>query len=129
MKQLIFVITFCPLLFLAQPRAGVWRGVLKINAEEKMEIPFNFEVSSFNTIKQIVVHNAQEQILVDEITFTKDSLNFKMPVFDTEFKTQMIGDSILSGLWINHNRTENNRMVLRRILEIMIDLVFQRWIQ
>ena len=51
MKQLIFVITFCPLLFLAQPRAGVWRGVLKINAEEKMEIPFNFEVSSFNTIK------------------------------------------------------------------------------
>ena len=111
MKQLIFVITFCPLFFLAQPRAGVWRGVLKINAEENMEIPFNFEVSSFNTIKQIVVHNAQEQILVDEITITKDSLNFKMPVFDTEFKTQMIGDSVLSGLWINHNRTENNRMV------------------
>jgi thiol-disulfide isomerase/thioredoxin len=110
MKHLILVITFCPLFFLAQPRAGVWRGVLKINAEEKMEIPFNFEVSSFNTIKQIVVHNAQEQILVDEITFTKDSLNFKMPVFDTEFKTKLIGDSILNGVWINHIRSENNKM-------------------
>ena len=111
MKQLILAIILFPLFFFAQPRAGVWRGVLKINSEEKMEIPFNFEVSSSKSIKQIVVHNAQEQILVDEVTILNDSLNFKMPVFDTEFRTVMIGDSILKGVWINHNRIENNTMV------------------
>ena len=44
-------------------------------------------------------------------TYVYSSEEIERNVFDTEFKTQMIGDSILSGLWINHNRTENNRMV------------------
>jgi hypothetical protein len=31
-----------------------------------------------------------------------------MPIFDTEFRTKLIGDSILTGLWINHTKKENN---------------------
>jgi thiol-disulfide isomerase/thioredoxin len=57
---------------------------------------------------QLIIHNAQERIVVDEITFNKDSFNFKMPVFDTEFRTQLVGDTLLTGLWINHTKKENN---------------------
>ena len=46
--------------------------------------------------------------MVDEIYRIKDSLFFKMPLFDSQFKTKVIGDSILSGVWINYNRNDKN---------------------
>jgi thiol-disulfide isomerase/thioredoxin len=54
-----------------------------------------------------VIHNAQERISIDEVSLIKDSLIFKMPIFDTEFRTQLTGDSIIKGLWINHTKKEN----------------------
>ena len=92
----------------AQIKNGMWRGVLLLNLENNIELPFNFSVKSSKGKKQLIIQNAQERIVIDNILLKNDSLNFKMPVFDSEFRTRMINDSMLEGVWINHSRTENN---------------------
>jgi thiol-disulfide isomerase/thioredoxin len=101
---LSFSFLFCK----AQLKEGIWRGVLNLNPEKQLELPFNFEIKTSQGKKILVIHNAQERIVVNETTLKKDSFNFKMPVFDTEFRTRIIGDSVLTGFWINHTKKENN---------------------
>ena len=108
MKILVCFFVFITSVCTAQIRLGIWRGVLLLNVNEKIELPFNFEVKNVNGNKEIIIINGLEKIVVDEVTLNKDSFNFKMPVFDSEFKTKLIGDTALIGLWINHSRTENN---------------------
>lgn len=95
---------------IAQPNQGMWRGVLHLSKGDAVNLPFNFEIKSYNSSFNLVVLNGKERILVDEVIFHTDSLNFKMPVFDTEFKTKLIGDTLLSGVWINHSKTDNNQI-------------------
>ena len=106
--KLSLLLVFFSIIGVAQPKLGMWRGILLLNAEKNIELPFNFEIKKVNAKLILVICNAQERITVDEVVFTKDSLNFKMPIFDTEFKTELIGDTILKGVWINHTKKENN---------------------
>ncbi|MES2679241.1 MAG: TlpA disulfide reductase family protein [Bacteroidota bacterium] len=86
--------------------------MLVINADEKLEVPFNFEIKYKGKKPQIIIKNADERIFVDEITIRGDSVNFKMPVFDTEFRTALKGNQ-LEGVWINHYKTSDNIMKFR----------------
>jgi len=86
-------------------KQGTYRGVLIAN--NAIEIPFNFDVNYKKKKPHIIIRNADEKIVVDEITIKGDSVNFKMPVFNTEFRTKLIGDT-LQGVWINHYKTSNN---------------------
>lgn len=111
MKFLALFFIFISSIFIAQTniKTGIWRGTLLLNSEKEIELPFNFEIQyNKKNHPYLVIHNAQERITVEECSLTKDSFNFKMPIFDTEFKTQIVGDSILKGLWINHTKKENN---------------------
>ncbi|MES2512503.1 MAG: TlpA disulfide reductase family protein [Bacteroidota bacterium] len=111
MKFLVLIFVFLSSLCFSQLKikTGIWRGILLLNAENKTELPFNFEIKyTKKNLLQLIIHNAQEQIVVDEYMYSKDSLNFKMPVFDTEFKAKLTGDSVLTGVWINHTKKENN---------------------
>lgn len=82
-----------------------WVGKLKLN--DTTLLCFDFEWKYVKGISQIVIHNADERITVDEIRDTRDSLNFTMPVFDSEFRCKKSADS-LTGRWINHARKTNN---------------------
>lgn len=108
LKLLLFIGVIISYACQAQVKTGIWRGILQLNNEKNLELPFNFEIQRTKTGTTLIIHNAQERIKIDEVVSTKDSLNFKMPVFDTEFKTQIIGDSILIGVWINYTKKENN---------------------
>ena len=88
-------------------KTGIWRGTLLLNPEKQLELPFNFEIKNNKGKITLVIHNAQERISIEEVSLIKDSLIFKMPIFDTEFRTQLTGDSIIKGLWINHTKKEN----------------------
>lgn len=101
---LLFTASFCS----AQLQSGVWRGVLFLNPNEHTELPFNFEIKNVKGKYQLIIHNAQERIVVNETTIKKDSLNFKMPIFDTEFRTKITSGNTLTGVWINHTKKENN---------------------
>lgn len=107
--SIIFVFVL-QLSFAQNFKKGIWRGVLTLS-ETKNEIilPFNFTVNYVNNTPIIEIINADEKIKVDEISLNGDSVNFKMPVFDTEFKTVLRNDT-LSGWWINNSRKEKNKV-------------------
>lgn len=89
----------------AQLLPGMWRGVLQLN--DSTELPFNFEVSAPGRPPEIVIRNADERIIVREIRATADSIYWRMPVFDTEFRCKRTNPKQLEGVWINHYRKSN----------------------
>ena len=117
MIRILLVFIFFSFICSAQTKikTGIWRGSLLLNPEKQLELPFNFEIKNNKGKLSLVIHNAQERITVEEVSLSKDSLNFKMPIFDTEFRTQLTGDSIIKGLWINHTKKENNTIAFTAI--------------
>lgn len=82
----------------AQPiKQGSWRGELKISETEIL--PFNFEITAKRGMK---IFNADEVILVDDMTYRNDSVFIKMPVFEGYFALTM-NDSIMQGQFIKES--------------------------
>lgn len=90
-------------------KPGTYRGVLVLDSINNIELPFNFEVNYQGKKPQLIIRNAEEKILVNEIKIKGDSVFIKMPIFDTEFRVKRVGDNI-EGVWINHYRKENNKI-------------------
>lgn len=85
---------------------GIWRGVLQLN--DSTQLPFNFELKSNSDYPFVIeIINGQEKIEVTDISVKGDSIVFKMPVFDSEFRCKNFTDS-LKGVWINHARKNKN---------------------
>lgn len=89
-------------------KTGVWRGVLTLVDSIELILPFNFDLARQNDSTTITIHNAEEKIFVNEISFGNDSIFIRMPVFDSEFRCKISGDTSFSGVWINHSRKERN---------------------
>ncbi len=83
----------------AQPvlKPGMYKSVLY--REDKKEVVFNLEVKQVNNQFQFNIINAEEKILLKDVEIKNDSVNFKMPVFESEFKTQIQADGSLKGTW------------------------------
>lgn len=112
MKKLALIFVFYSVFGFGQNKlkSGTWRGVLTLG-EKKSELvlPFNFNVKYFHEFLSIDIINAEEKIAVTEIMVSGDSINFKMPVFDSEFRTALKNDT-LRGLWINNSKKEKNKI-------------------
>lgn len=79
---------------------GKWRGVLF--TQDSVELGFNFIVkNSPQTGIFLEVLNADEKISVTEIIQKGDSLFFKMPYFDNDFKVAIEGNT-MRGQWIKN---------------------------
>ena len=89
-------------------KQGTWRGVLTLVDSIDLTLPFNFDLNQKNNSTQIIIHNAEENISVTEISFNKDSVFIRMPVFDSEFRCKILGDTMLVGKWYNHSRKDKN---------------------
>ena len=86
---------------------GLWRGVLTLDAKKQLEVPFIFNVFYADGQPTLTIFNGDEKIVVDESEMKDDSLFFKMPVFDTEFRCKVF-PGLIQGIWINHSKKENN---------------------
>ncbi len=80
---------------------GHWLGQLQVN--ENLKLPFNFEVTSDRSLK---ITNADEVILVDDITYKNDSIFIKMPVFDGYFAVKFT-DEGMAGRFIDNTMNKN----------------------
>lgn len=76
-------------------KVGLWRTVLEIQDEK--ELPFIFELQSDTSL---VIHNADERILVSEISINGDSITIQTPVFEGIFKGKMISSEMIKGDFI-----------------------------
>lgn len=95
----LFVILLLPFAAQARLATGTWRGVLELN--DTARLPFNFEVAYMDSLPQLTIINASERIVVKEVRETADSIYWKMPVFDSEFRCAKNGDKKITGVWGN----------------------------
>ncbi|MBP6311138.1 MAG: TlpA family protein disulfide reductase [Flavobacteriales bacterium] len=65
-------------------------------------LPFLFDLDRHGDSWNVVIHNADESILVNEVEFEQDSFVWKLPYFDTEFVGTIVNDSTLVGNWHNY---------------------------
>jgi thiol-disulfide isomerase/thioredoxin len=89
-------------MLLLQILTGIWRAVLLL---PDAELPFNFELNKIKDRYEMVIHNADERIVADEITVRGDSLYIKLPVYESQFRLLVKGNT-MSGDWINYSRKE-----------------------
>lgn len=77
----------------AELKTGIWRGVLEIQGEQ---LPFNFEVKTDTKGGiNLVLQNADERLLLDEVSFVGDSLNIVLHVFDAYLRAVIKDDSLI----------------------------------
>ena len=96
-----FVISFLNFQVNAQLPSGLWQGRLQLN--DTIELPVSFSYEGNN----IIILNGEEKIVVDEITFVKDSIFFRMPVFDSEFRCRFSKEN-MTGFFYNYARKNKN---------------------
>lgn len=79
--------------------SGMWRASVEIQGRE---LPFNFEVKKegSNDIN-IYLINAEERLLLDEVTIKGDSVDIGLHIFDANIKARIKGDT-LEGLFIKN---------------------------
>ena len=78
-------------------KLGVWRAELQLTQDKVL--PFVFEVTSAQSLK---IFNAEEVILVNDITYSNDTIVFKTPVFEG-YVEAIINDGYLSGNFIKES--------------------------
>jgi thiol-disulfide isomerase/thioredoxin len=105
-KNLIWLTATCLLLFAVQLsaqtkilRAGQWHGDLQMN--DTTSLPFTFAIAHGDGGSFLTVINSEEKILVEDFAFTKDSVWWTMPVFNTKFRCKRDSDTTFSGEWSN----------------------------
>jgi thiol-disulfide isomerase/thioredoxin len=77
------------------PREGIWRGVLHL---QDQELPFNFQLLHREGGIEIELMNRGERILLDGITFSGDSIDIPMHIFDTSIKARYSAQT-MEGAW------------------------------
>lgn len=82
-------------------KPGIWRGVLEIQGEQ---LPFNFEVKAdASGGNDVVIYNAEERLVLDEVNFQGDSVNMVLHVFDAYLRGVIKGDSLIGLFNLNYN--------------------------
>jgi thiol-disulfide isomerase/thioredoxin len=101
MLKHLFILLLFPVCVYSQIQKGLWQGEFKLNDSISLPVKFDVKGSSIEFI------NDRERIKVTEISYAGDSVFIRMPVFDSEIRCIMKGDSLF-GNFLNHARTKDN---------------------
>lgn len=85
-------------------KTGTWRGIIHL---QDQELPFTFRVSNDSGAYKAYIQNAGEEILLDEITITGDSVEMKLHIFDASLKARIEGDK-LNGTFVKYYAPQGN---------------------
>lgn len=85
-------------------KAGIWRGVLHMQGQE---LPFTFRVTNDSGKYRAYLQNAGEEIVLDEISITGDTVEMMLHIFDASLKAKLDGDK-LSGTFVKYYAPQAN---------------------
>jgi thiol-disulfide isomerase/thioredoxin len=86
-------------------RTGIWRATVEIQGQQ---LPFNFEV--INDEKggyDMYIINADEKLLLDEVSVLKDSVDIGLHIFDANIKASIQGDTLKGEFIKNYEKDYN----------------------
>lgn len=82
-------------------KTGPWRGTLEIQGQE---LPFNFRIAEdFSKGYDAHLKNAGEELLLDEVTISGDSVNMVLHVFDAQLRAAVEGNTLNGFFTLNYN--------------------------
>lgn len=114
MKQwFIISLTLVQLNMVAKGQKELFKGSWKaqLHRQDSQLVVFNFETRKVNSRWQLVIRNAAERITVNSVTMKGDSVNFLMPVFESEFRTKLQPDGSLKGTWFKGTALQTQHWV------------------
>jgi thiol-disulfide isomerase/thioredoxin len=76
---------------------GAWHG--QLIREDGIAIPFHFDIKKEHSKTVFYIINASERLRIEKVRYTKDSVFFEMPVFESYFKARRISASKWEGEW------------------------------
>src|ERR1041385_3133644 len=85
-------------------QAGTWRGILHM---QDQELPFTFRVTNDSGKYKAYLQNAGEEILLDEITITGDTVEMYLHIFDASLKARIDGHQ-LTGTFVKYYAPQAN---------------------
>jgi len=82
----------------AELHTGTWRGILHM---QDQELPFTFRVTNDSGKYKAYLQNAGEEIMLDEITITGDTVEMHLHIFDASLKAKIDGHQ-LTGTFVKY---------------------------
>ncbi len=96
----------------ALPRLGQWRLELDLNGNT---LPVTFTFEPRDSALVMLLHNSTETITVSDLDIHGDSISIRMPLFDSEFRGKLVGDSSITGSWHNYLKGPDYRIPFRAL--------------
>src|ERR1044071_8370342 len=85
-------------------KPGTWRGIIHM---QDQELPFTFRVTNDSGKYRAYLQNAGEEILLDEITITGDTVEMHLHIFDASLKAKIDGHK-LTGTFVKYYAMQTN---------------------
>lgn len=82
--------------------AGLWRVELELAADAGL--PFHLEMSPSGSTYSVFILNGPEKLKMEDAVFKDDSIILKSPIFNSEFRGEIISPTEIRGLWHNYYR-------------------------
>ena len=82
--------------------SGMWLGQIALS--DSVNLPFVFEWKN-GEIPLMILHNAQEKIIITEITQVADSIHLNFPVFNTSLHFKFTANS-MSGTYVKNDAVD-----------------------
>jgi thiol-disulfide isomerase/thioredoxin len=93
------------------PRSGPWYAELDMSAPgdaSTVLLPFLFDVESDGAeATRIHIRNGEERMVVHQVEVYGDSIRIRMPLYDSEFRARLLGDTGMQGVWHNYLRGDD----------------------
>lgn len=80
------------------PLIGIWRGTIRL---QEKELPFNFELTKQGDDLQMKIHNAEEVLEINELSWQGDTLVMPMHIFDAELRA-VVESGTMEGMWVKN---------------------------
>ena len=90
------------------PKSGKWHA--KLSLEKGVSLPFIFHLTQIDTNWTMTIVNGEEEILLEDLVFTKDSLKVTFPVFEAELRFKLINENTLQGEWVNYYKSKDYKL-------------------
>jgi thiol-disulfide isomerase/thioredoxin len=86
-------------------KTGIWRATVEIQGQE---LPFNFDVvKDKDGGYDLYIINADERLLLDEVSVNNDSVDIELHVFDANIKAAIKGDTLQGEFIKNYEKDYN----------------------
>ncbi len=89
---------------------GLWHATLSTPGGE---LPFGVEISKQENNYSLTIINGEEHLVLDEITFTQDSLIARFPVYESELRLKIMDSGLMTGTFINLTRSTHASIPLQ----------------